>query len=72
MSYRHDTWAQYEETLHECFLSVEEDKLDLERMSVLRYEGDIEDYMTQKTYYNTRLGPKGLAWVAHITLGLLS
>jgi hypothetical protein len=41
-------------------------------MSALMYKGDIEDYMTQKTYYNTKLGLKGLAWVAHIALGLPS
>jgi hypothetical protein len=41
-------------------------------MSALRYEGDIEDYMTQKTYYNTKLGLKGRAWVAQINLGLMS
>jgi hypothetical protein len=61
MSYHRDTWVQYEEALCDCFLSAEEDKRDLERMLALRYKGDIEDYMTQKTYYNTKLGPKGLA-----------
>jgi hypothetical protein len=39
-------------------------------LSVLRYRGDIEDYMTQKTYYNTKLGLKGPAWVAQIARGL--
>jgi hypothetical protein len=53
-------------------LSIEEDKWDVEKISALRYEGDIEDYMTQKTYYNTKLGLKGLAWVAQIALGLPS
>jgi hypothetical protein len=72
MSHHRDTWVQYEEALCDHFLSTEEDKRDLERMSALRYEGDIEDYMTQKTYYNTKLGLKGPAWVAQIALGLLS
>jgi hypothetical protein len=40
-------------------------------MSALRYKVDIEDYMTQKTYYNTQLGQKCLAWVAQIAVGLL-
>jgi hypothetical protein len=39
-------------------------------MSALRYKGNIEDYMTQKTYYNTKLGLKGLAWVVHIAVSL--
>jgi hypothetical protein len=41
-------------------------------MSVLRYKGDIEDYMTEKTYYNMKLGLKGLAWVAQMSLDLPS
>jgi hypothetical protein len=41
-------------------------------MSALQYERDIENYITQKTYYNTKLGLKNPAWVAHITLGLPS
>jgi hypothetical protein len=41
-------------------------------MSVLRYEGDIENYMMQKTNYNTELGLKGSAWVVEIALGLPS
>jgi hypothetical protein len=41
-------------------------------MSAVRYEYDIEDYMTQKTYYNTKFGLKVLAWVAQIALGLPS
>jgi hypothetical protein len=64
--------VQYEEALYVCFLSAEEEKQDLEKMSALRYEGDIQDYMTQKTYYNTKLGLKGLAWEAQIALGLPS
>jgi hypothetical protein len=64
--------VQYEEALCECFLSADEDKRDLKSMLALRYEGDIEDYMTQKTYYNTKLGLKSLAWVAQIALGLPS
>jgi hypothetical protein len=62
--------VQYEEALYECYLSAEEDKGDFERMSVLRYKGDIEDYITQKTYNITNLGLKGPAWVAQIALGL--
>jgi hypothetical protein len=72
MSHHWDTQAQYEEPLCECFLSADEDKRDLKRMSALRYEGDIEDYMTQKTYYDTKLGLNGPARVAQITLGLPS
>jgi hypothetical protein len=41
-------------------------------MSALRYQGDIEDYMTQQTYYNTKLGLKSLAKVGQITIDLLS
>jgi hypothetical protein len=41
-------------------------------MSDLRYEGDIDNYMTQKTYYNIKLGLRGPAWVAQIALGLPS
>jgi hypothetical protein len=37
-----------------------------------RYEGDIQDYMIQKTYYNAKLGLKGPAWVAQIALGIQS
>jgi glyoxylate carboligase len=72
MFHHRDTWAQYQETLYECFQSAEEDKQDLERMSALRSEGDIEDYINQKTYYNTNLGPKGLGRVSQIDLGILS
>jgi hypothetical protein len=61
MSHQWDTGAQDEETLCERFLSIEEDKRDLGRMSALKYEGNIEDYITQKTYYNTKLGLKGPA-----------
>jgi hypothetical protein len=46
MSHRWDTWVQYEEALFDHFLSAEEDQRDLERMSALRYEGNIEDYIT--------------------------
>jgi hypothetical protein len=53
--------VQYEEALCKRFLSAEEDKRDLKRMSALRYEGDIGDYMTQMTYYNIKLGLKGPA-----------
>jgi hypothetical protein len=60
------------EALCDCILSIEKDKRDLERMSALRYEGNIEAYITQKTYYNTKLGLKGLGWIAQIALGLLS
>jgi hypothetical protein len=70
--HRWDTWAQYDETSYKCFPSVEEVKRDLERMSVLRYERDFEDYITQKTYYNITLGLKSPAWVARIAIGLLS
>jgi mannitol/fructose-specific phosphotransferase system IIA component (Ntr-type) len=52
--------VQYEEALSKVFLSIE-DKQDLERISALRYEADIEDYITHKTYYYTMLGLKGLA-----------
>jgi hypothetical protein len=48
------------------------DKQDLEKMLALRYLGDIEDYITQKPYYHTKLGLKGQAWVAQIALGLKS
>jgi hypothetical protein len=41
-------------------------------MSALRFQRDIEDYMTQNTYYNTKLGLKGPAWVAQSALGLPS
>jgi hypothetical protein len=41
-------------------------------MLALRYEGDIEDYMTQKTYYNIKFSLKGPACVTQIALGLLS
>jgi hypothetical protein len=61
MSNHRDTWTQYEEALYERFLSAEENKRDLKRMLALRYEADIEDYITQTTYYNTKLGLKGLA-----------
>jgi hypothetical protein len=64
MAHHWDTWVQYEEVLRDHFLSVEENKRDLERMSALRYEGNIEDYMTEKTDYHTKLGLKGLAWIA--------
>jgi hypothetical protein len=56
MSHHWDTWAQYEEALCEHFLSTEEDKQDFETMSALRYKRDFEDYMTQKTDYNTQIG----------------
>jgi hypothetical protein len=59
MSHNRDTWAQDEEALCECFLSAEEDTWDLERILALTYEGHIEDYMTQKTSDNTKLGLKG-------------
>jgi hypothetical protein len=72
MSYCRAAWVQYEEALCDCFLSIEENKRDLKRMSALRYEGNIKDYMTQKTYDNTQLGLKGLAWVAQIALDLPS
>jgi hypothetical protein len=71
-SHCRDTCAQYEEALCERFLNAESDKQDLERLFALRYEGDIEDYMTQMTYYKTKLGLKSPAWVAQIALGLLS
>jgi hypothetical protein len=61
MSYHRDIWAQNDEALCECFLSTAEDKWDLKIMSALRYKRDIEHYMTQKTYYNTKLGLKGPA-----------
>jgi hypothetical protein len=72
MSHRRDTWAQYEEALCKHFLSTDENKRDLKQLSTLRYERDIEDYMTQMTYYNTKLGLKGQAWVSQVTLGLPS
>jgi hypothetical protein len=72
MFYHQDPWVQYEEAGCECFLSTEEDKQDLERMSAIRYEDDIEDYMTEKTYSNTKLDLKGPAWVAQIPRGYLS
>jgi hypothetical protein len=39
---------------------------------LLRYEGHIEDYITQKISYNIKLDLKGPVWVAQIALGLLS
>jgi hypothetical protein len=72
MSYRRDTWVQYGESLCKSCLGTEENNQDLERMSALRFEEDIEDYMTQKTFYNTKLGLKGPAWVAQIALRLPS
>jgi hypothetical protein len=53
-------------------LSAEKDKQHLKKILALRYKEDIEDYMTQKTYYNRKLGLKGLTWVAQIALGLPS
>jgi hypothetical protein len=64
--------VQYKENLCESFLSAEEDKMHLKRMSILRYESDIEDYMTQITYYNTKVGLKGPAWIVLIALDILS
>jgi hypothetical protein len=64
--------VQCEEALCDSCLSTEEDKQDLKRILALRYEGNIKDYMTQKTYYNTKLGLKGPAWIAQIMLGLPS
>jgi hypothetical protein len=66
------TWLQYEEALFDNNLSAEEDKWDLKRMSALRYQTDSEDYMSQKPYYDIKLGPKALAWVAQIPPGLLA
>jgi hypothetical protein len=62
--------VQYEEALYDHLLSAEEDKLNLERMSTLRYEGHIEHYITQMTYYISKLGLKGVALAAQIALGL--
>jgi hypothetical protein len=59
MSHCWDNWAQYEVALYETGLSEEGYKRDLETMSALRYERHIKDYMTQKTYYYTKLGLKG-------------
>jgi hypothetical protein len=64
--------VQNEEALCKCCRSADENKWDLERISALRYKGDIDDYMIQKTYDNTKLGIKSLAWVAQIALGLSS
>jgi hypothetical protein len=64
--------VQYEEALFDHHLSAEDNKWDLKRLSTLRYEGDIKDYMTQKTYYNTQLGLKRPVCVAHIALDLPS
>jgi hypothetical protein len=64
--------VQYEYTLCERFLTSEVDKRDFERILAPQYKGDIEIYMSQKTYYNTKLGLKGPAWVAQIDLGLPS
>jgi hypothetical protein len=58
MSHCRDTCVQYEESLCDHFLSVEVDNWNLKRMSALRYGGDIDDYMTQKTYYNTKFDIK--------------
>jgi hypothetical protein len=69
MSHCQDTWVQYEEALYDHCISAEEKKGDLKRMSVLGYEGNFEDYITQKTYYTTHLDLKSLAWVAQIALG---
>jgi hypothetical protein len=41
-------------------------------MLILKYEGNIKDYMIQKIYYNTTLGIKGLAYIAQIVLDLSS
>jgi hypothetical protein len=51
--------VQYAEALGECFLSLEEDKQDLKRISALWFVGDIKDNMTKKTYYTPKLGPMG-------------
>jgi hypothetical protein len=64
MSHPQDTCIQHEVALSNQCLSTVKDNQDLERMSGIRYEGDIEDNMTPKTYYNTHLGLEGLAWVA--------
>jgi hypothetical protein len=64
--------VQYEEALCDRFVNTEEDTQDLERISALRYEGNIEDYMTEKTNYNTKLDLKGPGWVAQIALDLPS
>jgi hypothetical protein len=61
MSHCQDTWAQYEEALWERFLSAEEDKRNLKTMAALTYKRDIENYMTDKTFYNIKLGLKGPA-----------
>jgi hypothetical protein len=59
MSHIRDTKVQYEEALCDFFLSVEKDKGDLERILALRYQGNIEDYMTQTTYYT-------LSWILRV------
>jgi hypothetical protein len=59
--------VQYEGALCEDILSIVEDKLGLAKSLVLKYEGDIEDYIIQKIYYDTKLVLKGPISVAHIT-----
>jgi hypothetical protein len=53
-----------EEALCDRYLSPEGDKRDLNKISTLSYEGDIEDYMTQMTYKNSKVGLICLAWLA--------
>jgi hypothetical protein len=49
MSHHPDTWVEFEDALSDYFLSAAEDKRDLKTMLVPRYEGNIEDSMTQMT-----------------------
>jgi hypothetical protein len=52
-------------------LSAKEDKWNLVKILALRDKGDIEDYMIQKTYYNTNLGINSPARGTQIGLDLL-
>jgi hypothetical protein len=63
ISYCRDTCTQYEEAHCDRVLWEEEDRQYLKKISALRYEGDINDYMIHRTYYKTNLGLKGVAWV---------
>jgi hypothetical protein len=54
---------QYKMVFYDRFLIIEKDKKDLEKIVLLRYKRNIEDYMIKKTYYNMKLGLKDPAMV---------
>jgi hypothetical protein len=60
MSHGYDTWAQYAKTLYKQYLGIQEDANSLKRISSLKYMSNIEDYITQTTNYNMKLGLRGL------------